>query len=57
MNKPRTSVPQTGQPYQPNQPQPQNPAQWDPEEEGRQEQEAWMKRRQRQRGGPEPAQP
>ncbi|MBR0801241.1 hypothetical protein JQ615_38405 [Bradyrhizobium jicamae] len=31
-----------------------DPPQWDPEEEGRLEQEAYQKHRQRQRGGPEP---
>jgi hypothetical protein len=34
--------------------QPRHPPQWDPQEEGRLKQEAWKKRRQRQRGGPEP---
>jgi hypothetical protein len=34
--------------------QPPDPPQWDPQEEGRLEQEAWSKRRQRQRGGPGP---
>ncbi len=39
-------------PQQPNSPQPSSPPQWDPVEEGRLEQEAYQKHRQRQRGGP-----
>ena len=39
-------------PYPQKQPQPPTPEQWDPEEEGRLEQEAYQKHRERQRGGP-----
>lgn len=40
--------------FQPSEQQPPDPPQWNPQEEGRLEQEAWTKRRQRQRNGPEP---
>jgi len=40
------------EPYPKDQQQPPQPEKWDPEEEGRQEQAAYQKHRQRQRGGP-----